>query len=93
MGIPTESPESFETNGALEDQNTESKPENNTRASAFKSLGFLDRYLALWILLAMVVGVLLGNFVPGIERTLHQGKFVGVSLPIGQLFTQSDLRN
>ncbi|KAF3107419.1 hypothetical protein TWF569_007961 [Orbilia oligospora] len=82
MGAPIDSPKSFERNGSLEDQNIESAPEKDTRSSAFKSLGFLDRYLALWILLAMIIGVLLGNFVDGIERTLHQGKFVGVSLPI-----------
>ncbi|KAK6330650.1 hypothetical protein TWF718_002847 [Orbilia javanica] len=82
MEAQTQSPESFEKNGSLEEQNIESKHEEASRASAFKSLGFLDRYLALWILLAMIIGVVLGNFVDGIDRALHQGKFVGVSLPI-----------
>jgi arsenite transporter len=55
--------------------------------SAFKSLGWLDRLLALWILLAMVIGVLLGNFVPSVGPALQQGKFVGVSIPIGKSMT------
>ncbi|KAK4995648.1 arsenicals resistance [Elasticomyces elasticus] len=52
------------------------------KVSAFKGLGWLDRFLVIWILLAMIVGVLLGNFVPNIGPTLQKGKFVGVSVPI-----------
>lgn len=51
---------------------------------AIKGLGWLDRLLALWILLAMVVGILLGNFVDGVGPALHRGEFVGVSIPIGK---------
>ncbi len=51
--------------------------------SAFKNLGILDRFLAIWILLAMVVGILLGNFVPETGPALQRGQFVGVSVPIG----------
>ncbi|WVO17461.1 arsenical-resistance protein [Cryptococcus depauperatus] len=50
--------------------------------SAFASLGWLDRFLALWIFLAMAVGIILGNFVPSIAPALQKGKFVGVSVPI-----------
>jgi|SRR3569833_188664 len=53
------------------------------KVSAFRSLGWLDRFLAVWILLAMLVGVLLGNFVPDTGPALQKGKFVGVSVPIG----------
>ncbi|KAF5495112.1 Arsenical-resistance protein Acr3 [Colletotrichum siamense] len=50
--------------------------------STFKSLGVLDRFLAVWIFLAMLIGILLGNFVPNAGPALQQGKFVGVSVPI-----------
>jgi hypothetical protein len=33
-----------------------------------RNLSFLDRYLTLWIFLAMGVGVALGFFVPGVNR-------------------------
>lgn len=54
------------------------------KVSAFKGLGWLDRFLAVWILLAMIIGVLLGNFVPNTGPALQKGKFVGVSVPIGE---------
>jgi hypothetical protein len=57
------------------------------QSSAFKALGWLDRLLALWILLAMIVGILLGNFVPSTGPALQKGKFVGVSIPIGTRYT------
>ncbi len=53
------------------------------KTSAFKSLGWLDRFLAVWIFLAMVIGIVLGNFVPHIGASLQRGQFVGVSVPIG----------
>lgn len=59
------------------------EPKNKENVSAFKSLGWLDRFLAVWIFLAMVVGIILGNFVPSTGPALEKGKFVGVSVPIG----------
>lgn len=53
------------------------------KSSAFKALGWLDRFLALWIFLAMAVGIILGNFVPNTGPALQKGRFVGVSVPIG----------
>ena len=60
------------------------QPEEKGKTSAFKSLGWLDRFLAVWILLAMVIGIILGNFVPSTGPALEKGKFVGVSVPIGK---------
>jgi ACR3 family arsenite transporter len=47
-----------------------------------KNLSFLDRYLTLWIFLAMAVGVLLGNLAPGIVPALNQMSFGTTSIPI-----------
>ncbi|OTA59162.1 arsenical-resistance protein ACR3 [Hypoxylon sp. EC38] len=57
-------------------------PTTARKQSSFKSLGWLDRFLAVWILLAMVIGILLGNFVPETADALQKGQFVGVSVPI-----------
>lgn len=59
---------------------TESSPQQD--GSVFKRLSWLDRLLALWILLAMAVGIILGNFVPETGPALQKGDFVGVSVPI-----------
>ncbi|DAA74894.1 TPA_exp: putative Arsenite efflux transporter (ArsB) [Trichophyton benhamiae CBS 112371] len=56
--------------------------EREEPTSIFRNLGILDRYLALWIFLAMAIGIILGNFVDNIGRSLQKGALVGVSLPI-----------
>jgi len=45
-------------------------------------LGVLDRYLTLWIGLAMILGVTLGTFAPGVVDVLNAGTWHGTSLPI-----------
>ncbi|WP_010540034.1 ACR3 family arsenite efflux transporter [Dietzia alimentaria] len=51
-------------------------------APVAKEMSFLDRYLAVWILAAMAVGLLLGRFVPGLDRALDSVKIGGISVPI-----------
>lgn len=57
-------------------------PMADDKVSAFKGLGWLDRYLALWIFLCMAIGIILGNFVPQTGPALQKGEFVGVSIPL-----------
>ncbi|MDJ0423944.1 ACR3 family arsenite efflux transporter [Dietzia kunjamensis] len=51
-------------------------------APVAKKMSFLDRWLALWILTAMAVGLLLGRFIPGLDRALDSVKIGGISVPI-----------
>ncbi|GAA1713774.1 ACR3 family arsenite efflux transporter [Dietzia cercidiphylli] len=51
-------------------------------APVAKNMSFLDRWLALWILAAMAVGLLLGRFIPGLDRALDSVKVGGISVPI-----------
>lgn len=75
----TDSPQTKESHDV---ENNTQPTEEKQSSSAFKALGWLDRLLALWILLAMIIGILLGNFVPSTGAALEKGKFVGVSVPI-----------
>ncbi|KAI8900691.1 sodium bile acid symporter family-domain-containing protein [Globomyces pollinis-pini] len=45
-------------------------------------LSLFDRYLTLWILLTMVLGTLLGVFIPGLRNALDVSKLANVSLPV-----------
>lgn len=54
--------------------------EDGTNVAA--RLSTLDRYLAVWILLAMAAGLGLGRVVPGLDDALAKVETGGVSLPI-----------
>ena len=48
-----------------------------------KRLSSLDKWLPLWIGLAMVAGILLGRFVPALSEALSRLEVGGISVPIG----------
>jgi arsenite transporter len=83
--------DSTTTDHSNEKDNNDRIDDSEPYQSAFKGLGWLDRLLAVWILLAMIVGILLGNFVDSVGPALHRGELVGVSMPIGE-FTRAYVR-
>jgi len=51
-------------------------------AGVVDKLTFLDRFLPLWIGIAMAAGLLLGRTVPGLDRVINGIAVDGISLPI-----------
>lgn len=51
-------------------------------APVAQKMSFVDRWLAIWILLAMGAGLALGRFVPGLNTLLDSLSIGGISLPI-----------
>ena len=54
----------------------------NSPASPGARLSTLDRFLPVWIIAAMVTGLLLGRLVPSLDDALSAVEIQGVSLPI-----------
>jgi len=65
--------------GSLEES---PNPGDEMEKDPLMSLSLVDRLLAVWILLAMILGVLLGYFVPSVEQAFNSVSIDKVSLPV-----------
>ena len=54
-------------------------------ADTEKNMSFFQRYLTLWVLLCMVLGVALGHFLPALPHFLGRLQIDGISLPMAVL--------
>lgn len=50
--------------------------------SLTSKLSFLDRYLTVWIFLAMAIGIALGYFIPGVEDFINSFQSGATNIPI-----------
>lgn len=50
-----------------------------------QGIGFFERYLTIWVVLCMVVGVLIGKFLPTVPEILGKFEYANVSIPIAIL--------
>jgi len=58
------------------------QPINPPAVQGGGKLNFFEKYLTLWVALCIVVGILLGRFLPGIAQTLDSWSIHNVSVPI-----------
>ncbi len=50
-----------------------------------KAMNTFQRYLSVWVLLCMAIGVLIGHYVPIVPVTLGMFQISGISIPIAVL--------
>ncbi len=50
-----------------------------------KALGVFEKYLTLWVVLCIIVGVVIGKFIPIIPNTLSKFEYYNVSIPVAIL--------
>lgn len=48
-----------------------------------KNLSTFEKYLAIWVTLCMIIGLILSQTVPGLSQTLNNWQIRGISIPIG----------
>jgi len=53
--------------------------------STREGMGLFERFLSVWVALAIVAGVLLGQFAPAIPETLSRFEYAQVSIPVAVL--------
>src|SRR5665647_2498304 len=50
-----------------------------------QSIGFFEKYLSIWVLLCMAVGILVGKYLPAIPEALGKVQYYGQNIPIAIL--------
>lgn len=48
-----------------------------------RDLGIFEKYLALWVIICMGIGLVLSQFLPGLSVALNNWQIRGISIPIG----------
>jgi arsenite transporter len=59
--------------------------QDNASPSTAEGMGVFERYLSLWVALAIVAGISLGQFLPTVPETLSRFEVAQVSIPVAIL--------
>jgi ACR3 family arsenite transporter len=69
----------------LVSDNTVSEIEHQNEPKPIPQMNLFQRFLTFWVLLAIIIGVLLGKYVPGLADALEKATIAKVSIPIAIL--------
>ncbi|NUA29948.1 ACR3 family arsenite efflux transporter [Cupriavidus basilensis] len=58
---------------------------SSTHVSTKPAIGFFERYLTIWVALCIVVGIVLGQALPGVFQAIGGMEYAQVNLPVGIL--------
>ena len=50
-----------------------------------KGIGFFEKYLTIWVALCIVIGIVVGQWIPAIPDTLSKFEYANVSIPVALL--------
>lgn len=48
-------------------------------------MGYFEKYLSVWVALCIIVGIVIGQWIPAVPETLGQWEYANVSIPIAVL--------
>lgn len=48
-------------------------------------ISFFEKYLTIWVIICMIIGILIGKFLPKIPETLGKFDYANISIPIALL--------
>ena len=54
-------------------------------AQVRKKISFFDKYLSVWVILCIAIGVAVGKFLPAVPDTLSKFEYANVSIPVAVL--------
>lgn len=50
-----------------------------------QGIGFFERYLTVWVTLCIVIGIVIGQYLPIVPQTLNKFEYANVSIPVAVL--------
>ncbi|MFW5873593.1 MAG: ACR3 family arsenite efflux transporter [Bacillota bacterium] len=59
--------------------------DKNITAEKSEGLGIFERYLTIWVALCIIIGVLVGRYLPAVPNTLEQWEYAQISIPVAIL--------